>query len=144
MAAEWVAAWAEICRVAKRRAKPHATAPGDTAVYVMQDAHGRCKVGCSDGLPQRIAAMAWQVAPADRPVTLYRALLLCPSIAWKTEKAAHRKLKRFAVGGEWFSASPRTCFAAVVSAANELVKIDKDFSTARARRLWGPRKYSQS
>lgn len=29
-------------------------------------------------------------------------------------------------------------------AATAILKIDKDFTTTRARRLWGPRKYSQS
>jgi hypothetical protein len=126
MAAEWVAAWEEICRVAKRRSKPHPEAPGATAVYVMQAASGRCKVGVSDGLPQRILAVAWRVPKQERPVRLYRALLLCPSVAWKVEKAAHRRLRRFHLGGEWFGASPRTCFAAVVAAANELVAIGKN------------------
>lgn len=113
----------------------------------MRDALGAVKVGITDNLDGRVYAINSQVGPERRPVRLMRAYLMCHSIAGKVERAAQRDLtERFEVvqGREWFATSARQCYAAIELAGEALKGINKKFSTARARRMWGPRKYSQS
>ena len=171
----------------------------------MRDALGQMKVGISYGVAGRTYAINSQVQAERRPVRLMRAVLIDPAIAWKVERATHRRLCHAnlpMVGREWFSASVRECVNAInvevdyfaaraamprvehhlermtfpdrrsgrkplvftepelnraekvwlnVKAfpteklvAVALQAINKKFSTARARRMWGARKYSQS
>lgn len=119
----------------------------------MRDALGNVKVGITDNLAGRLYAIHSQVGPKRRPVRLIRAYLMCHSISGRVEREAQRRLTAFVEpmdGQEWFAASTKRCYSAIEGAAFDLVHavalqaINKKFSTARARRMWGARKYSQS
>ena len=105
--------WDSACRDAKRRSELHSPQPASPRtkcktsgfVYIMRDALGSIKVGCTADLPKRLFDMQHLVTNNRRPVVLVRAIEVPKSAMKRIEFRTFRLMRscRISRVAEWFS-----------------------------------------
>ena len=80
-------------------------------VYVASNG-SRVKVGCSEAPRRRVSWLRCRLKDPDISLIWHQRF----ARAWAVEKSAHCLLREFALGGEWFSCSPKDAVSAVIKA----------------------------
>ncbi len=134
--------WHRACLDAWRRTEIHSRKPGEQEafVYIMRDANGLIKIGCTGSVHHRIAAMHSLVPFERRPIRLVRAIRIERELAFTVEKTVHCMLAAHALGKEWFAVTAykagRTLNRAIEAALDQQ-RIGKPITRAWLRRAFG-------